>query len=178
MKKRIWLIISVCLILIAGILFIKKIKVNYDMPAMPFIYDNSHNDHYIFSKTGQIYIIYCSSRKHNTEEWIAGTINTGGSLDWLYPVGNADLDELQHYYNMFRKICNNSEFKIYYTGAPVPDVYPNTQFTEPKEYWYGFVSDVDIVCLFYQNSTQYASTDERVYEVVDWIKEQVEKCKQ
>ena len=52
---------------------------------------------------------------------------------------------------MFRKIQNNPEFKIYYTGDPVPDVYPNTQFTEPNEYWYGFVSDVDIECLFYQN---------------------------
>ena len=104
MKKRILLIISVCLILIAGILFIKEIIVNYDMPGMPFIYDNSHNDHYIFAKTGQIYVIYSSSRKHNTEEWIAGNINTGGSLDWLYPAGNADPDELQHYYNKIEDI--------------------------------------------------------------------------
>ena len=181
MKKKIGIIISICLLLTVGVIVVKKILVkNYEMPAMPFIYDNKHNDHYIFARTGQVYVIYSSSGKRNAKEWVTETINlinTGGAADWLQPVGKVAQDDLQHYYNLFREIRNNPDFEIYPTENAVPDVYPNTYYTQPWEYWHGSVTDDDIRYLFYQGYLHYKSTDERVYEIVDWINEQVERYK-
>lgn len=152
---------------------------HYEMPVMPFAYRAECNDIYVFDCNGNIYKITRTSKITNSFEWAEPTVQCleeGSTLDWLEKVGIVDIEILQEKYNLFREIIKNPKFAIYCKT----DIIPNDidfPYTKTTEHWYGYISRITGRDIFYTGYLEYDVTDDRAFEIVDWINEEVGKCK-
>ena len=152
---------------------------HYEMPVMPFAYRAKCNDIYVFDYNGNIYKIVRNSKMTDSFEWAEPTVQClkdGSTLDWLEKVGVVDIEILQEKYNLFREIMKNPKFAIYPKSNIIPNDI-NHSYTKTTENWYGYIKDMEVTNIFYDGYLGYDVTDDRAFEIVDWINEEVGKCK-
>lgn len=150
------------------------------MPCVVFAYRNDYSDVYIFDANGDIYEISGKSGKTNGLEWVEPTVDSlkeGNIGPWLEKVGTVEIDLLQEQYNMFRKMTER-DYGVYPTVNIIPtDEDSSSQYLRKSDYWYGFLSDTEIYAFYYKGYLQYDVTDKRAYQIVNWINDELVKCK-
>ena len=152
---------------------------HYEMPVMPFAYRAESSDIYVFDCNGNIYKIARTLEIANSFEWAEHTVQCleeRETLDWLEKIGVVDLETLQGKYNLFREIIKNPQFAIYCKSNIIPNDI-NHSYTETTENWYGYISGITGKDIFYTGYLEYDVTDDRAFEIIDWINEEVGKCK-
>lgn len=150
------------------------------MPCVVFAYRNDYSDVYIFDANGDIYEISGKSGKTNGLEWVEPTVDSLKEENigpWLEKVGTVEIDLLQEQYNMFRKMTER-DYGVYPTVNIIPtDEDSSSQYLSKSDYWYGFLSDTEIYAFYYKGYLQYDVTDKRAYQIVNWINDELVKCK-
>ncbi len=184
-KKKIILMIAIILIILTPMVIAIKNWYwrapypNYEMPVMPFAYRAENSDVYVFDCNGNIYKISRNSGMTNSFDWLTPTVQcleVGKTLDWLEKVGTTDLEILQQKYNIFRKIIKNPKFAIYNTRNIIPNDVDHS-YTQTTEHWYGYINGTQGKDIYYKGYLEYDVTDERAFWIVNWISDEVRKCK-
>ena len=156
---------------------------NREMPVMTFAYNDKANDIYLFDSKGNIYAIDRDSKKTNQLAWVdevVAALEKNQTTDWMQLVGKTDVKELQKQYNIFCKVTSNPNFNVHGTVKEIPAVEPNTEYTTPKEYWYGYLNNngkYELKVLFLEGYLEYEATDKRADKIADWIEKEASKYK-
>lgn len=178
-------IVLLIVVIIAGVGFLLRYMPwsNYEMPVVTFVYHDKANDIYLFDSKGNIYAIDRSTGKTNDFDWVneaVASLEKGQVAQWMQIVGRTDGKELQKQYNTFCKVVKNSNFGVYATVKEIPAVEPNTQYTTPEEYWFGYYrknGNCEWKTFFLVGYLKYKATDNRADEIAGWVKEEVSKYK-
>lgn len=188
-KKKIILSVIIAVVavgfIVAGILALTRYAPwpNQKMPIITFAYNDTANDLYLFDSKGNIYFINRDTKKTNHSDWLADTLyvlENDLTAEWLELVGKTDVKKLQKQYNLFCKVIKNPKFSIYETVHEIPAVEPNTAYTTPKEYWYGYVAsgeEHELKKLYLAGYLEYRATDERAHKIAEWITNEAMKYK-
>ena len=189
MKKRKIIIPAIIVLLIvvviAGISFFLWYMPwsNYEMPVVTFVYHDKANDVYLFDSMGNIYAIDRSTGKTNDFNWVneaVASLEKGRTAEWIQVVGRTDRKELQKQYNVFCRVIKNPRFRVFETVKEIPAVEPNTQYTTPEEYWFGYYKKnerYEWKTFFLIGYLEYKTTDSRADKIAGWVKKKVSNCK-
>lgn len=186
MKKKILFLSAILLILVisvAGILIWISLPGNQEMPALTFVYFSENQDVYLMDSEGFVYVIREKTNKMANNKWIKETedaLKNHRSEDWLEQIGKTEKKTLQKQYKVFYNVVSNPKFEIHPTVNEIPDVEPNTQYTRPRERWYGYYVDEEggqLKEFYLVGYLEYEASDERARQIADWVKKEVLKGK-
>ncbi len=185
-KNLILFIVILFVVVIIALVWIMLFRKNpsypyYEMPRVVFSYRNDGNDIYVFDSEGYIYKISRLSGKTDGLAWLESTIKCleeNREESWLEKVGTTNKEILQEKYNIFRKVIANPKYAVFCTEYEVPND-SNAAYKDGGEltdYWYGHISNTEGMYFYYTGFLKHDVTDKTIYQVVNWICDEVKIC--
>ncbi len=146
------------------------------MPEIVFMYSSNYNGErvklYLYDNQGNIYFsnerdVYYCQYINLVEQYTSGSLK-----DKITLVATIDTEELQEKYDLLKEIMSTGEYEIVSM-----DYWLNIEVA--REEWTGIYYDTkgntEIVTLYEEDEGYHKCSDERAYEIIEWINAIIEE---
>lgn len=171
MKKKKWFIlipITLVLLVCAVFFVINIIEVRRTVPYIAFMQNSTRTNCLYICSNGDIYAATSEESFVMDFPELIECIKEKEYADILEYVGSTNRWEVQKMHRLFREVVVNEEYRVY---PRRPDGPSADEYGGSEGYWGGIYYDDGIPKYkeIYTSNADMLCTDERAYEIVDWM---------
>lgn len=155
-----------------------SMAISEDMPDIVFIYSQEYNyeyfTSYVFDKTGNIYYSDKEEIYYLHSDELLELCSSGKLGNRMTLLGTIETSELNKYFQLFLEIMKDGGVTLTSDNWVVDEIMPH-------DTWHGLYSDkmgnIELTLLSKEDNGNYHTNDPRADEIVEWMKQIVDKYK-